>query len=104
MSKNKTIESGEKLGFGNLLLWNSRMISTSIYVLLAGFLMAYCTDTLGVTPAYISIIMVASKLVDSVTDACAGFIVDRTKTKWGKARPYEVFIILMWVLLPDRTE
>lgn len=97
MSKNKTIESGEKLGFGNLLLWNSRMISTSIYVLLAGFLMAYCTDTLGVTPAYISIIMVASKLVDSVTDACAGFIVDRTKTKWGKARPYEVFIILMWV-------
>lgn len=97
MSNDKTKEPEEKLGFGNLLLWNSRAISTSIYVLMAGFLMAYCTDTLGVTPAYISIIMVASKLVDSVTDACAGFIVDRTKTKWGKARPYEVFILLMWV-------
>ena len=97
MGKKQLNDSGEKLGFGNLLLWNSRMISTSVYVLLAGFLMAYCTDTLGVTPAYISIIMVASKLVDSVTDACAGFIVDRTQTKWGKARPYEVFILLMWV-------
>jgi Na+/melibiose symporter and related transporters len=88
---------GEKLGLGNLLLWNSRTISTSVYVLMAGFLMAYCTDTLGITPAYISIIMVVSKLVDSVTDACAGFIVDRTKTKWGKARPYELFIVMMWV-------
>lgn len=97
MGKKQLNDSGEKLGFGNLLLWNSRMISTSVYVLLAGFLMAYCTDTLGVTPAYISIIMVASKLVDSVTDACAGFIVDRTQSKWGKARPYEVFILLMWV-------
>ena len=97
MGKEKTKEAGEKLGFGNLLLWNSRTISTSVYVLMVGFLMAYCTDTLGVTPAYISIIMVVSKLADSVTDACAGFIVDKTKTKWGKARPYEVFILLMWV-------
>ena len=59
--------------------------------------MAYCTDTLGINPALISIIMVASKLLDGVTDAFAGFIVDRTKTKWGKARPYELFIFLMWI-------
>ena len=72
------------MGFGNLLLWNSRMISTSIYVLLAGFLMAYCTDTLGVTPAYISIIMVASKLVDSVTDALCGIYCGQDKDQMGE--------------------
>ena len=83
----KTKDPSEKLGFGNLLAWNSRMVSTSIMVLLMGFLMAYCTDTLGITPAYVSIILVASKLLDGVTDAFAGFIVDRKKTKWGKARP-----------------
>ena len=93
----KTKDPSEKLGFGNLLAWNSRMVSTSIMVLLMGFLMAYCTDTLGITPAYVSIILVASKLLDGVTDAFAGFIVDRTKTKWGKARPYELYIILLWV-------
>lgn len=96
MGKTKK-DPGEKLGFGNLLAWNSRQISTSIYVLMAGFLMAYCTDTMEINPALISIIMVASKLLDGVTDAFAGFIVDRTKTKWGKARPYEFFIFLMWI-------
>ena len=65
----KTKDPSEKLGFGNLLAWNSRMVSTSIMVLLMGFLMAYCTDTLGITPAYVSIILVASKLLDGVTDA-----------------------------------
>lgn len=87
----------DKLGLGTLLLWNSRMVSTSIYVLMAAFLMNYCTDILQVSPAYVSIILVASKLVDGVTDAAAGFIVDRTKTKWGKGRPYEVFIIALWL-------
>lgn len=96
MAKQKK-DPSEKLGLGNLLVWNSRQISTSVYVLMAGFLMAYCTDTLGINPALISIIMVASKLLDGVTDAFAGFIVDRTKTKWGKARPYELFIFLMWI-------
>lgn len=50
-----------------------------------------------VPAAYVSIILVASKLLDGVTDMCAGFIVDRTKTKWGKARPYELFIIAIWI-------
>ncbi len=86
-----------KLGFGKLLLWNSRAVSTSIVVLMTGFLMIYCTDTLKVPASYVSIILVISKVLDGVTDMCAGFIVDRTKTKWGKARPYEVFIVLIWL-------
>lgn len=95
--KEKKQKNPDKLGLGNLLLWNSRMVSTSIYVLLSGFLMNYCTDILQVTPAYVSLILVVSKLVDGVTDACAGFIVDRTRTKWGKGRPYEVFVIALWI-------
>ena len=97
MSENKAKDPSEKLGFGNLMIWNSRMISTSIYVLMAAYLMNYCTDALGIKPIYISTILLISKLVDGVTDACAGFIVDRTKTKWGKARPYEIFIVGMWI-------
>lgn len=97
MSEKKPKDPSEKLGFGNLMVWNSRMISSSIYVLMVGFLMNYCTDILGITPAYISFILLASKLVDGVTDACAGFIVDRTQTKWGKARPYEIFIVGLWL-------
>lgn len=97
MSDAKIKDPSDKLKLSTLLVWNSRMVSTSVYVLLSAFLMNYCTDTLGITPAYISLILVISKFVDSVTDACAGFIVDRTRTKWGQARPYEIFIVALWL-------
>ncbi len=94
-TENKGKNKDDKVGFGTLLLWNSRAVSTSIVTLMLAFLMIYCTDTLQVPAGYVSIILVASKLLDGVTDMCAGFIVD--KTKWGKARPYELFIIAIWV-------
>lgn len=96
-TKNKEKNKDDRVGFGTLLLWNSRSISTSIVTLLLAFLMIYCTDTLQVPAAYVSIILVASKLLDGVTDMFAGFIVDKTKTKWGKARPYELFIVAIWL-------
>lgn len=97
MGKTKEKNEEERLGFGKLLLWNSRAVSSAIVTLMLGFLMIYCTDTLKVSPAYISIILVASKVLDGVTDMLAGFIVDRTKTRWGKARPYEIFIVAIWL-------
>lgn len=87
----------DKIGFGGLMIWQSRAISTSIVVLILSYLMIYCTDTLQIPAAWVSAILVASKFLDGVTDMFAGFIVDRTRTKWGKARPYEVFIIGLWL-------
>ena len=75
------------------MIWNSRAISTAIFVLVSSFLMIYCTDTLKILAAMVSMILVASKVLDGITDMFAGFIVDRTETRWGKARPYE---ILSW--------
>lgn len=59
--------------------------------------MIYCTDTLKIPAAMVSMILVASKVLDGVTDLFAGFIVDRTQTKWGKGRPYEIFIVALWL-------
>lgn len=96
-TENKEKNKDDKVGLGTLLIWNSRAVSTSIVTLMLAFLMIYCTDTLQIPAAYVSIILVASKLLDGVTDMVAGFIVDKTKTKWGKARPYELFIVAIWV-------
>ncbi len=90
-------ENKDKLGFGRLMLWQSRSVSQTIVTLLMVYLMIYCTDTLLMPPALVSALMVGSKIVDGVTDAFAGFIVDKTQTKWGKGRPYEVFILLLWL-------
>ena len=93
----RTKNPAEHLGMGQLLLWSSRNVSTAIVVLITGYLMIYCTDTLKVPALGVSAILVGSKALDGVTDMVVGFIVDRTKTRWGKGRPYEVFIIGSWL-------
>ena len=97
MGKREKKSSEERVGFGTLMLWQSRSVSITVVVLLQGFLMIYCTNTLMLPPILVSGLLVASKLIDGVTDMVAGFIVDKTKTKWGKARPYEIFIIFLWL-------
>ena len=57
----------------------------------------YCTDLLGMPATLVGSLLMASKVVDACTDLIAGYIIDHTHTKWGKARPYEIFIVLTWV-------
>lgn len=87
----------KKVGFGKLIAWNSRAVSQGIGLMVLGYLSIYCTDTLNMPPALVGTLLVISKLLDGVTDVVAGFIVDRTDTKWGRGRPYEWCIIGMWV-------
>ncbi|WP_346908482.1 MFS transporter [Faecalicatena orotica] len=94
--KNK-VNSDDKLKFGTLMIWQGRMISTAVVTLIFSYLMVYCTDTLKIPGRYVAVILILSKVLDGVTDTFAGFIVDKTKTKFGKARPYEVFIIGLWL-------
>ena len=62
-----------------------------------GFLSIYCTDTLNLDPKLVAGLLVVSKLLDGVTDIIAGYIVDKTDTKWGRGRPYELCILGMWL-------
>ena len=98
MGKEKKAKDPNKLGLGNLLLWNSRSVSISILNLTIGtYMLLYCNTVLGLDTAVVSMMLVLGKVLDGVTDSVAGLIVDRTKTKWGKGRPYEVFIVLGWL-------
>lgn len=58
----------------------------------------YATDALGLPAALVGGLFLAAKLFDGVTDLLAGFFIDRTNTRWGKARPYELFLIPLWLL------
>lgn len=87
----------KKVGFGRIVAWNSRAISQGIGLMVLGYLSIYCTDTLKMPAALVGTLLVVSKLLDGVTDVVAGFIVDRTNTKWGRGRPYEWCIIGMWL-------
>ena len=83
------LKFSEKLSFGLGELPNS-MVSV-----LAAFLTMFYTDNVGLAAGAVGTMFFISKLLDGITDLLAGTIVDRTRTKWGKARPW-----LLWLSVP----
>ncbi len=65
--------------------------------LMVGEVTYFATNSLGVTAAAISAGVALKTAIDAVTDLPMGTIVDRTHTKFGKARPYVLAGILMWL-------
>ena len=55
---------------------------------LATYLNIYYTDVLKLSGLFLVIFPLASKIVDAITNIIMGYIIDRTKTKQGKARPW----------------
>ena len=63
-----------------------------IWALPSSFLMLYYTDSVGISAAYIGTMMLICRLFDGVSDILMGVIIDKTHTKWGKARPWLLFM------------
>ncbi|MDO4283954.1 MAG: glycoside-pentoside-hexuronide (GPH):cation symporter [Eubacteriales bacterium] len=78
--------------------WTSRGLSLALNVILIMQLTYYCTDMLGMPALGVGTLLLASKLFDGVTDLLIGFVIDRTHTRFGKARPYEISIVFVWLL------
>mgnify|MGYP004528581637 FL=1 len=59
---------------------------------LATYLNVYYTDVLKLTTvwggAFLVVFPLVSKIIDAITNVIMGYIIDRTKTKQGKARPW----------------
>ncbi len=51
-------------------------------------LLIYMTDTLAIPAALAGLALFAPRLLDVITDPIMGIISDRTKSKWGRRRPY----------------
>lgn len=58
------------------------------YMLILGFLSFYYTDVVGISAGVVGTIMLVSRVFDGVTDLVMGWLMDRTHTRWGKARPW----------------
>jgi len=62
-----------------------------IYGFISAFFMFFLTDLLGVSVAIAGIILTVASVFDAITDPIMGLIADRTRTRWGKFRPYLLF-------------
>lgn len=68
----------------------------------------FFTDVLLIAPATVSVIFLVTRIWDAVNDPMMGMLVDKTRTKWGKCRPFLlfsslplfVFTVMMFIPLP----
>lgn len=59
-----------------------------VWTTVASFLTIYCTDVAGIAAGVVGTLMLIARLFDGVSDLFMGIIIDKTQTRWGKARPW----------------
>lgn len=68
--------------------------SNFIVTIISAFLLVYYTNVVGISAGMVATIMGITKLFDGVSDLLMGYIIDHTKSKYGKARPWYIRMII----------
>lgn len=80
----------EKVGYGL-----GDTASNLYWKLFENFQLFFYTDVFGITAGAAATMFLVTKLWDAINDPMIGFLSDRTRTAWGRFRPY-----LLWMALP----
>jgi Na+/melibiose symporter-like transporter len=90
MNVEDKLSTKEKVGYGL-----GDTASNLYFQMFINFLLFFYTDVFGIPAAVAGFLFMISRFWDAVNDPLMGIIADRTNTKWGKFRPY-----LLWMMLP----
>lgn len=66
-----------------------------IWQVITLYLMFFYTDVVGLAAAQVGTLFMVTRLVDGVADVSMGIAIDKTRTRWGKSRPW-----LLWGAIP----
>lgn len=83
MEEKKYLKWYNKVGYGS-----GDIAGNVVYAFLTSFVMIYLTDTIGLNAGIIGTLIAVSKLLDGISDIFFGSMIDKTKSKMGKARPW----------------
>lgn len=86
MSKDNT---KQKLSFGAKLSYALGAVGKDmVYMLSASYVLYYYQDIIGVSAFAMGVILLIARIFDAFNDPIMGIIVAKTKTRWGKFRPW----------------
>lgn len=79
----------EKIGYGF-----GDMASSMFWKIFGMYLLFFYTDVFGLAPAAVGTMFLITRIWDSFLDPVIGVIADRTESRWGKFRPYLLYVAL----------
>ena len=86
MEEKKYLKWYNKVGYGS-----GDIAGNVVYAFLTSFVMIYLTNTVGLNAGIVGTLIAVSKLFDGVTDIFFGTMIDKTKSKMGKAKPWMLY-------------
>lgn len=86
MEEKKYLKWYNKVGYGS-----GDIAGNVVYALLSAFVMIYLTDTIGLNAGIVGTLIMVSKIFDGISDVFFGALIDKTKSKLGKARPWMLY-------------
>ena len=60
------------------------------WMFVSNFLMIFYTDVFGISMAAVSALMLFSRFWDAINDPIVGGLTDKTKSRWGRYRPWQI--------------
>ena len=79
-----------KIGFGVGDIYGGGSL-----VIIGFYYLYFLTDVVRINPALAGIVFLVSKVWDAISDPLMGIISDRTRSRWGRRRPYFLFGIVL---------
>ena len=86
MEEKRYLKWYNKVGYGS-----GDFAGNVVYAFLSSFVMLYLTNTVGLNPGIIGTLIMVSKLFDGISDMFFGTMIDKTKSRLGKARPWMLY-------------
>ena len=80
----------QRIGYGS-----SDFACNLIWQMISLYLLYFYTNVMHLNAGAVSIMFLVTKFIDGVSDLIVGYLIDKTNTRWGKSRPW-----LLWMSIP----